>query len=383
VEPSISPARVRHVRFESGGVLEVLVTVLGGALTVAAAAASQPWLDRHFLPSFFLPRPWYVLIETAVRVGIATAGVWLVLARARIARALTREAGMAVGVLAAAVLAVLAGEAALRWISWRPTEWLAAEEEPRRREDARLGWVLVPARSGDRVVSDRTLEYAIDAAGYRVRHVSEPVDPQRPTLVFAGESVMFGEGLTWEESIPAQVGVMLGIQSANLAVHGYSTDQICMRVAAELPHFRQPVSVVVIFMTELFGRNLDDDRPHLGPGLVWQPAVHKSRLMSLVGMLVPYRRTRTVERGIQTSRESLVAIVELARHRGATPLVIVPQFGIEDDEQRMIRQGVLGDDVPAVMVELDPEWRLAWDRHPNASAAHAIAAAVAARLHGR
>ena len=31
---------------------------------------------------------------------------------------------------------------------------------------------------------------------------------------------MFGEGLTWEETVPAQVGAMMGIQSANLAVHG-------------------------------------------------------------------------------------------------------------------------------------------------------------------
>ena len=31
-------------------------------------------------------------------------------------------------------------------------------------------------------------------------------------------------------------------------------------------------------------------------------------------------------------------------------------------------------------VTLDPGWRLAWNLHPNARAAHAIAAAVAARL---
>jgi hypothetical protein len=36
-----------------------------------------------------------------------------------------------------------------------------------------------------------------------------------------GESVMFGEGLTYEESIPAQVAAMTGMQAGNLAVHGY------------------------------------------------------------------------------------------------------------------------------------------------------------------
>jgi hypothetical protein len=83
---------------------------------------------------------------------------------------------------------------------------------------------------------------------------------------------MFGEGLTWEESIPTQVETLVGVQSANLAVHGYSTDQIYLRLARELPHFSRPVAVVAIFMPELFGRNLDDDRPHLEPGLEWGPA---------------------------------------------------------------------------------------------------------------
>jgi hypothetical protein len=59
-----------------------------------------------------------------------------------------------------------------------------------------------------------------------------------------------------------------------------------LRLARELPTFRQPLAVVSIFMTELFGRNLDDDRPHLGPGLVWHPAQHASRLAALAGMLV-------------------------------------------------------------------------------------------------
>jgi hypothetical protein len=233
------------------------------------------------------------------------------------------------------------------------------------------------------MVAGRALDYAIDPAGYRVRRVDQPVDPGRPTLVFAGESVMFGEGLAWEESIPALVSEMVGIQGANLAVHGYSTDQIYLRLGRELPRFRQPVAVVSIFMSELFGRNLDADRPHLGPGLVWQAPEPKSRLMSLAGLLVPYRRDRTVDRGIRVTREAFLAMVELARRRQATPLVLVPQFGAEDDLQRSIRQRVLADDIPTVIVHLDPDWRLAWDRHPNAPAAHVIASAIAARLESR
>src|SRR5262249_34194388 len=157
----------------------------------------------------------------------------------------------------AAVLAIASSEVALRWIHLQPTGWLLREEEPRRQDDSYLGWVLAPARTGRTTVGGRALEYAIDAAGYRGSRGEQPVGPGRPALVFAGESVMFGEGLTWEESIPTQVSAMVGIQSANLAVHGYSTDQIYLRLARELPRFRQPIAVVSIFMSELFGRNLD------------------------------------------------------------------------------------------------------------------------------
>jgi hypothetical protein len=363
--------------------IDVAIVVLGAALLVAAAAAQQPWLDRHFLPSFFIPRDWYVLIETSVRIAIALAGASLVIARSRLARLLTRAPGTTLRIAAAALFAVAASELALRWIHLQPTGWLAREEEPRRQDDPQLGWVLAPPRAGRASVGGRTIEYAVDAAGYRVRGADDVVDPERPTLVFAGESVMFGEGLAWDESIPAQVGTILGSQSANLAVHGYSTDQIYLRLARELPRFRQPIAVISIFMTELFGRNLDDDRPHLAPGLAWQPAARKSRLKALAGLLVPFRRDATVERGVRVTREALLAIAGLARGRGAASLVIVPVFGSEDDVQRTLRRRILGDDVPTVLVPLDPDWRLAWDRHPNARAARAIAAAVAERLRRR
>jgi len=190
---------------------------------------------------------------------------------------------------------------------------------------------------------------------------------------------MFGEGLAWTESIPAQTGARLGVPAANIAVHGYSTDQIYLRMARELPSFRQPQAVVSIFMTELFGRNLDDDRPHLGQGLVWHPARRASRLAALAGLLVPYRREETVEEGIRNTREVLHATVMLAEARHAAALIVVPQFGREDEAQRALRERMLAD-VPQVVVPLDPDWRLPWDRHPNAHAAQVIAAAIAARL---
>lgn len=362
---------------------EILTAAIGIVLVVCAASATQSWLDRHFLPSFFMPRHWYVLIETLVRVSVATLGVLAFVFRSGIARSVTRTPRDVALAVLAGVLALGAGELTLRYLHFGPTEWLSSEEEPRRRPDPRLGWVLVPSRTGHSIIGGRSIDYAIDSEGYRARRMDDPVDPARPTIVFAGESVMFGEGLSWDEAIPAQVESMLGVHCANLAVHGYSSDQMFMRLEQELPRFQRPQAVVSIFMTVLFGRNLDEDRPHLGDGLIWLPAEPSSRLSSLAHLLVPYRADRTVERGIRVTRAALRATVDLALARSATPLIVVPQFGPEDPAERALRHRILDDTLPILLVTVDADWRLPWDRHPNPRAAHLIASAVAERLRRR
>ena len=365
-------------------IAELAVASIGCALLVCALAANQRWLDRHFLPSFFLPRHWYVVIQSFVRLTLVALGVSLALfARPRVGRYAARAPARVLHVAMAAVLALGASELVLRRVRLRAAEWLLPDEEPRRRPDPRLGWTFVPARSGHNDVGGRVIDYALDPAGYRVRRVEQPVDPDRLTIVFTGESVMFGEGLTWEESVPAQVGAMMGIQSANLAVHGFGTDQAYLRLETELPRFRQPMAVVSLFMTALFGRNLDDDRPHLGPGLVWLPAEQHGRLASIAKLLVPYRTDETVARGISVTREVLRATVDLARARGATPLIVVPQFGPEEPVEQALRRRILDEmGLPYIWIEIDSAWRLPWDRHPNARAARVIAAGIAARLRG-
>jgi hypothetical protein len=372
----------RREHLAARAMVEIVVALIGVAFLAGALAANQRWLDSHFLPSWFLPRHWYVVLETSVRVVMATLGVSLALvARPRIGRLVSRAPARALLAAIAAVLALGASELVLRRVHLRAAEWLVPDEEPRRRVDSRLGWTFVPARAGHNTVGGRVIEYALDPAGYRVRRLDEPVDPEQPTILFTGESVMFGEGLTWEESIPAQVGWMMGTQSANLAVHGFASDQAYLRLQTELPRFRRPVAVVSLFMAALFGRNLDDDRPHLAPGLVWLPAEPHSRLASIAKLLVPYRRIETVERGVTVTREVFGASVELTRAHGATPLIVVPQFGPEAEAEQALRRRILDESgLPYVRVEIDEAWRLPWDRHPNPRAAHAIAEAVAARL---
>lgn len=363
-------------------IAEIAIASLGCALVACAVVANQRWLDRHFLPSFFLPRGWYVRVETGIRIVLAAFGALLALVvRPRLGRSAAAAPERMPAVAIAAVLALGAGELALRRVHLQPVAWLVADEEPRRQPDPTLGWTLVPARVGRRIVGGRTVEYAIDAAGCRVRSLDRPVDPDRPTIVFAGESVIFGEGLTWEESIPAQVGALTGIQTANLAVHGYGNDQAYLRVRSELPRFRRPTAVVSLFMTALFGRNVEDDRPHLGPGLAWLAPERRGKLASLAMLFVPYRTDEDVANGVTTTRDVLRATAELARARGARAITLVLQLGPEAAVERALRRRILDDaGIEYLFVEVDAPWRLPWDRHPNARAAHLIASAIAARL---
>jgi hypothetical protein len=366
-------------------IAEIVVASIGAAFLACAIVANQRFLDRHFVPSFFLPRHWYVVIQTSARLAMAVLGAWLALvARARAGRFAARTPGGVLRIVIAVVLALGVSEIVLSRVHLRPAEWLSAKDEPRRQPDPRLGWMWVPERSGHKSIGGRVIDYSIDPAGYRVSSVNVPVDLERPTILFTGESVMFGEGLTYEESIPAQVGAMMGVQTANLAVHGYGNDQAYLRLQTELPHFRRPVAVVSLFMTALFGRNLDQDRPHLGPGLVWLPAQQRSRLSSLTKLIVPYRADTTVERGVMVTQQVFRATRDLAQAHGATPLLVVLQFGHEEGPEQALRRRILDDaSIPYVLVDIDSSWRLPWDRHPNARAAHAIATAIVSELQGQ
>jgi hypothetical protein len=383
---NISPAlQISRKSFWARIMAETVVASIGIALLSCVLIANQKFLDRHFVPSFFLPRDWYVVLQNSGRLVMAIIGAWLaVFARGRAGRFAARTPAGAFYVVIAVVLSLGASELVLSRVHLRPGEWLSAKDEPQRQPDPQLGWTWIPARTGHKNIGGRVIDYSIDPAGYRVSRVEQPVDPEQPTILFTGESVMFGEGLTYSESIPAQVGAMMGIQTANLAVHGYGNDQAYMRLETELPHFRQPKAVVSLFMTALFGRNLDQDRPHLGPGLIWLPPQQHSRLSSLAKLLVPYRTDTTVERGVSVTQEVLLATEDMARAHGATPLLVVLQFGHESQPEQTLRHRILDDaSLPYVFVDINSSWRLPWDRHPNARAAQAIAAAIATELRGR
>src|SRR5262245_42712184 len=99
---------------------EAFVVTVGIAIVIATVLANQAWLDRHFLPSFLMSRAWYVGIETAVRLTLATSGLLLVVGARRLGEWLRRFVPRYGGPLAAAiVLALAASELALQRVHLR------------------------------------------------------------------------------------------------------------------------------------------------------------------------------------------------------------------------------------------------------------------------
>ena len=83
-------------------------------------------------------------------------------------------------------------------------------------------------------------------------------------------------------------------------------------------------------------------------------------------------------------RDVFRATIDLAQTRGAHPLIIVPQFGVEDPAERALRLRILDEaGLPYVWIEIAEDWRLSRSLHPNAGAARAIATAIASRLADR
>ena len=362
-------------------IVQIAIVAIGVAMIACAVAANQAWLDRHFLSDFFIPRADFLRVENGSRIAVAVVGALLIAVCRPLARFLIRDPLRTLFTAIAIVAAFGAAELALRRTHLRAKEEVSARKEPRRHLDARLGWLFVPSRAGAQTINGRRTEYAFDANGYRVRRLGDTVDFDAPTVIFTGESMMVGEKLHWDETIPAQTARLLGIQSANIAVSGFANDQAYLRLAQELPRFRRPVAVVVLFAPSLFDRNLDDDRPHLGLHLTWRPAQERWRLAAIAKRLLRYRSDAAIEEGIVTTREVLRATVELVSRRGAKPLILVPQFGQEEPRERILRQRILDEPrLPCVLVQLDPSWRIRGDGHPDPRAAQAMAAALAERL---
>ena len=382
------PGGRRSSRRRAALAANIAIGLAGAALIALAGAAGQAWADRHFLPTFAWSRGFQLGLVDGLRILLALVGLLLVLfVRPRVARGI--RVGKGARMLVSAVSATLAVAAAvattegiLHTRTWQATQEHWGSREPQRQRDDLTGWTFVPNHHGQAEVDGRAIDYATDRFGYRVATAGAQTDLARPTIVFAGESIIHGYGLQYGETIPAQVQALTGLQAANIAVNAHATDQTYMRLRRELPRFAHPVAVVIPFVPILLDRNLDEDRPYLDAGLRWHAAhAPDFRLIELARRILRYRSADSIDDGIATTRAVLRATLAFARSRGATPLIVVPQYLPEEPIESALRRRVLDDaHLPYLLLPLDPAWRLRVDRHPNPTGARAIAAAIAAAL---
>lgn len=379
--PDGATARARNLT------AQLLSVCLGLGLLLWAAQANDLWLERHVLPDFRISDAELRMTVLAARIAAAFVGAVLTLwAPPRLgrfvgARSARQLAADVLPTVLAMVLAFGAAEVLMRLILGPRQLAAAARHEPLRKPDPVLGWVSYPSRASVAVAAGRRVPFAFDSAGLRVRALGEQVDPRRPTILFAGESMMDGYGLTWGESVPAQVAAMTGVQAADLAVEGYSVDQAYLRLRQQLGRFEAPVAVVTLFLPSAVYRTLEPTHPALEPGLVWRPARDDWQLARLWRRHVPLHRASEVEAAITVASQALRSTAQMAKARGASALVVTPVLLPESAAERHVRERVLQSaGVAYVLVPIRPDQRLPNNRHPNAKGATAIATTVVARL---
>src|SRR5438067_6497072 len=241
--------------------VQLLLGALGLAILYAAAAMSEGWAGRHFLPAWAYPWETQLRILFWLRVLVAAAGAAVLLllrpwaARAAAAgrgqQALTSAATAGLAIL----LAFVAVETLLHLRTWRSAQERWDTQEPLRARDPVYGWSFVPNHAGTARLHGGTVHYDTGPFGYRVAAAGQVPDFTAPTILFAGESIVLGYGLQWRETIPAQVQVLTGVQAVDMAVNAHGTDQTYLRLRRELPRFAHPAAIVIPFATDLFDRN--------------------------------------------------------------------------------------------------------------------------------
>jgi hypothetical protein len=365
----------------------LMIAAPAAALLWFAATANDAWFQRHVvLPAYRLPPPAWAL--PALRIGAAALG--LILAACAVVAGRRATAGGVARAGVALALSIGASELVLRHFQ-RPEpempnprlEWILGLP------DARTGWAFVPNRTMDlpRRGHQRLARYAIDAHGDRAPSQDWIEDPQAPTLIITGESTAVGHGLQWPETFAALLAEKLRVQVVNVAEGGYGSDQAHLRAVDALPRFAHPLAVVTLVLPVQLHRNIQDDRPRLvvrDGGLVLEPASRSPfRLRQIFVDEIPYLSEAELQRSLRLTRSILHATADAARARGAWPLFVVPSIGPPrppDGHPEAFIVSALLDDLPHVVVDIDPTHLIAGDGHPDRAGARRIADAIAAAL---
>jgi hypothetical protein len=373
--------RIRSIRPADALRWAAQLFIGGIALLLFALAVNmnRGWTDRHLLPDILVPSNWLITIVQIERFILMAIAIALLLAVHRISarRGDAVWRGFVIGM--AVLLALPASELVMQLVSGRRGQAWNPTDRPLRRADPLVGWTNNPSRAAvDPEYASRPA-YFIDSHGYRVAAggLAPDLDLAAPSILFVGESIMFGKGLDWRDTMAAQLQALSGIQSANLAVNAYSLSQGFLHLKRELPKFRRPVAVVILFAPSLMVRDLDRNRPWIDSAGRWHRASPTWALGHLGRVLFPYHSPATIAEAVASDRRLLNADVAMVRARGAEPLILVPVFQPERSRERALRRMVFdGSAIPHLVVPLDQSWRIVRDSHPDARGHAAMARAL-------
>ncbi len=376
-------------------VVELLIATLVVALLVETFRIDRQWIARHVT---LLNGP--PLSDEAWSVGVRGSLVLAALVLLRLRPTLISVtssislAGLArwtVPILLAVAASAVTVEGLLRW---KPPRVLRGRSVyPYAAPHPRYGWTGLPSSTTTPRISGRDIVVAFNREGIRVRKQDDEPDPERPTILFTGESIALGFGLDYAETYPALIAERRGVQSVNLAGAAYGSDQAYLRLMDAMPRFEHLVATVTVFIPLQLGRNLHDDRPRL----VLRPTGELELVPAATDFLsrlyirrifsneLPYVGERAIDRTLSLTSAILRETSMRTRARGAIPLFVVPIHGAkrplgEHPEAWILRALFVSQELPFILVDLTPDQVLGGDVHPGPRGAETIATAILAAL---
>jgi hypothetical protein len=234
---------------------------------------------------------------------------------------------------------------------------------------------------------------AFNREGIRVRKQDDEPDPAPRTILFTGESIALGYGLNYAETYPALVAERRGVQCVNLAGAAYGSDQAYLRLIDAMPRFERLVATVTVFIPLQLGRNLHDDRSRLvlrpSSELELVPAatdfLSRLYIRRLLRNELPFLGDRAIDRTLTLTSAILRETSLRTRARGATPLFVIPIHGAkrplgDHPEAWILRTLFVKQELPFILVDLQPDQLLNGDFHPGPQGAETIANAILAAL---
>jgi hypothetical protein len=153
----------------------------------------------------------------------------------------------------AAIIAGLAMEGAVRiaFPDWAPR---TARLTDFWRYDARYGWSHIPGATGTFRSYGIDTKVVINAKGYRGPEVSYDRNPGRSRVLFLGDSYTWGYGVNLEDTFASRLEKFIpGLETVNLSVSGYATDQEMLVYRDEGHKYRADLVVVVVADNDSLG----------------------------------------------------------------------------------------------------------------------------------